>query len=67
LRNGPADDRACVIDREDMVATLKFLLCAAYWFALYQCELLTRAFHSQRRRGTLYRSGADATPAVLPS
>ncbi len=31
---------ACVIDREDTVATLKFLLCAACWFALYQCGLL---------------------------
>jgi len=36
---------ACVIDREDMVATLKFLLCAACWFALYQCELLAAFKH----------------------
>ena len=38
---------ACVIDREDIVAAAKFLICRADWFARYQDELLReyKRFH----------------------
>jgi predicted O-methyltransferase YrrM len=38
---------ACIVDREDIVAAAKFLLCRADWFTRYQDELLRefRRFH----------------------
>jgi Methyltransferase domain len=53
LARHPEMRLTCVIDREDIVAAAKFLICRADWFARYQDALLTEfaRFH--------YPLGAD--------
>jgi Methyltransferase domain len=54
LRAHPEMRLLCVVDREDIVASAKFLICRAQAVALYEEDLMTRFRHVQ------YTLGGDA-------